>query len=191
MTDFSAFGTGVFWDEIWSGLVYVRNSWVLARSKRLYYDKFYAFSPLKRIFVFSSKTVAHSLEIVFVSFVVILSGSRGLSDLILINRSFFIVMWEAVSLSFHHIVFKEAIFGVVIRWRDSFFILERIFIAIAKRSSPFSQGTHSALIIWCLRDVFPRGESVGFWEGVKLFESRIVQRRSGGFNEGCHCCACK
>lgn len=96
-------------------------------------------------------------------------------------------MGEAVSFSFCHAILKEPSLCVIVGWRVLFLVLKGKFVAIAEGGGSFAEGTDPALIIGCLGDVFPGAESFGFGEGVKLFESGVVEGRAMGLDKGTHC----
>lgn len=112
--------------------------WYTAQVLRAKLVIYYIFLPLKRIFVFASETIADSLKIISIWFKVVFSRAGNLSNISFIDKSFFLIVSKAVSLSLIDTVFKNSsLFIVGRRWNCSFTFKSKL-LTIAERSGPFS-----------------------------------------------------
>lgn len=146
---------------------------------------------LQWVLKLSPKTIAHSLEIVPVWSVAILSWTWNPRDFRFVNQWFFRVMRETITFSFSDRLFKDSPFLVLTRWGDIGFTFEAELLSVAEGGGPFAKSGYFVVVVGRGWNIMGRRESVGLGERVELLGPRAIELRSGSFDKGIHLVAIK
>lgn len=139
----------------------------------------------------SPKTIAHSLEIIFVCSVAVLSWPWDSRDFRFIDQWLFRVMRKTIPFSLVDRLVKDSSFLVVTGGRYIGFVFEGELFAVTEGSGSLPKSGYFVVVVWCRGDIMGGGEPVGFGEGVELLRPRAVELRLRSFHKCIHLVAIK